>query len=249
VTSPLVGCRVLVTRERPGRLAQLLEARGAFVVHVPLIEVVEPPDAGMALRSELARLDEFDWLVVSSTAGAERIAPAVKAVPTIRVGAVGTATAEELLLRTGHSADLVPSVQRAEALAEGLNAAAGGCHWRILVAQADRAETTLVDRLREGGHDVTAVIAYSTVLRTPDPLELEGIDALLLASGSAAHAWVDAVGDRQPPIVVAIGPTTAATARGLGLKVTATAADHSLDGLVTALEQVLCTRQDRNTFS
>jgi uroporphyrinogen-III synthase len=214
-----------------------------------LIEVVEAPDAGMALRSELARLAEFDWLVVSSTAGAERIAPAVKAAPAIRVGAVGTATAAELLLRTGRAADLVPSVQRAEALAEGLNAAAEGCHWRILVAQADRAETTLVDRLREGGHDVTAVTAYSTVLRTPDPVELEGIDALLLASGSAAHAWFDAVGDRQPPIVVAIGPTTAATARRLGLKVTATAADHSLDGLVTALEQVLRTRQDRNTLS
>jgi uroporphyrinogen-III synthase len=240
---------VLVTRERPGRLAQLLEARDAVVVHVPLIEVGEPPDAGVALRSALGRLDEFDWLVVSSTAGAERVAPAVAAVPTIRVGAIGTSTAEELLTRTGRAPDLVPSVQRAEALAEGLNTAAGGRHWRILVAQGDRAAPTLVDRLRAGGHDVTAVIAYSTVLRTPDPRELEGIDALLLASGSAAQAWCDIVGDRQPPIVVAIGPTTAATAQGLGLKVTATAADHSLDGLVTALEQVLCNRQEHHPFS
>ena len=38
----LRGRRVLVTRERPGELARLLEASGAVVVHVPLIEVVEP---------------------------------------------------------------------------------------------------------------------------------------------------------------------------------------------------------------
>jgi uroporphyrinogen-III synthase len=142
----------------------------------------------------------------------------------------------------------VPAVQRAEALAEDLIRAARG-PLRILVAQGDRAAPTLVDRLRAAGHDVTAVVAYRTVLRRPDPTELDGADALLLASGSAAQAWVDTVGDRQPPVVVAIGPATATTADRLGLKVTAVAADHSLDGLVTALEQVLCTRQERNTIS
>ena len=46
---PLAGCRVIVTREHPGELASLLEARGAKVVHVPLIQVVEPLDSGAAL--------------------------------------------------------------------------------------------------------------------------------------------------------------------------------------------------------
>ncbi len=173
----------------------------------------------------------------------------VAAHPTVRVAAVGSTTAQTLTSATGRPPDLVPSMQRAEALAEDLIRAAGPGPVRILVAQGDRAAPTLVDRLRAAGHDVTVVVAYRTLLRRPDPAELEGADALLLASGSAAEAWFDTMGDRQPPIVVAIGPTTATTAHRLGLKVTAVAADHSLDGLVTALEQVLCTRQERTTDS
>lgn len=249
MTSPLLGCRVLLTRERPGRLAELLEDRGAVVKHVALIEVIEPEDGGIELRHFLDRLEHFDWLVVSSAAGAERVASAAGAQTTVRVAAVGSTTAQTLESATGRPPDLVPAVQRAEALAEELIHAAGPGPRRMLVAQGDRAAPTLVDRLRAAGHDVTAVVAYRTVLRRPDPTELDGADALLLASGSAAQAWFDTVGDRQPPIVVAIGPTTATAAERLGLKVTATAADHSLDGLVTALEQVLCTRDERNTFS
>jgi uroporphyrinogen-III synthase len=249
VTSALLGCRVLLTRERPGRLADLLEERGAVVKHVALIEVIEPEDGGAELRDTLGRLEHFDWLVVSSAPGAERVASAVAAQATVRVAAVGSTTAQTLAAATGRPPDLVPSVQRAEALAEELIQAAGPGSARILVAQGDRAAPTLVDRLRAAGHDVTVVVAYRTKLRRPDPTELDGADALLLASGSAAEAWFDTMGDRQPPVVVAIGPTTAATAHRLGLKVSAVAADHSLDGLVTALEQVLCTRQEGSALS
>ena len=90
VTRPLAGCRVLVTRERPGELAALLEARGATAVHVPLIEVIEPVDAGAALGRELERLPEFDWLVVTSPAGAERVADAAADAPLVRLAVVGT---------------------------------------------------------------------------------------------------------------------------------------------------------------
>ena len=73
MTSPLAGKRVLVTRERPGELGAMLEARGAIVVHVPLIEIREPADGGERLRRELDGLRNFDWLVVTSVPGAERV--------------------------------------------------------------------------------------------------------------------------------------------------------------------------------
>ena len=41
MTGVLAGRRVLVTRERPGELAAMLEALGADVIHVPLIRVVD----------------------------------------------------------------------------------------------------------------------------------------------------------------------------------------------------------------
>jgi uroporphyrinogen-III synthase len=67
---------------------------------------------------------------------------------------------------------------------------------------------------------------------------VDGVDALVLASGSAAQAWFDTVGEVTPPIVISIGPTTTRIAHELGLKVTGTAADHTLEGIVTELERV-----------
>jgi uroporphyrinogen-III synthase len=81
------------------------------------------------------------------------------------------------------------------------------------------------------------VAAYSTRLKAPDPTQLTDLDALVLASGSAATSWVAALGTNAPPVVVAIGPTTAQVARELGLKVSAIAAEYSLVGLVDALER------------
>lgn len=206
-------------------------------MHVPLIEIVDVADE--SLRMALDAIATFDWLVVTSAAGAERVAARAAVSPGTKLAAVGTATARTLALGAGRRVDLVPSEQRAQYLADALNDAAGPTRCRILVVQGARADTTLADALRAAGHDVEAVVGYDTVLRTPDPTDLDGADALLLASGSAARAWYDAVGVDCPPIVVAIGPTTAGIAEELGLKVTATATDHSLDGLVTALERIL----------
>jgi uroporphyrinogen-III synthase len=235
--SPLAGCRVLVTRERPGELAALLEAVGATVVHVPLIEVVEPDDGGAALRDELSVLDRYDWLVVTAAPGAERVAAAAADVPSVRLAAVGTTTANVLRTRSGRSVDVVPAVQHADALADELISATSGPQ-RMLLAHADRAAPLLAERLRAAGHDVTTVVAYRTRLLRPAPEATAGADALLLASGSSAEAWVHAMGPAAPPVVVAIGPMTAAVAERVGLKVSGVAADHSLEGLVAELVRI-----------
>ena len=228
---PLAGCRVLVTRERPGELGRLLANRGAEVVHVPLIAVVDAPDGGAALRRQLDRLDEFDWIVVTSPAGAERVGEAARRWPSVSLAAVGTATARDLAELVNRPVDLVPERQLAAALAVEFNDNAASPQ-RVLVAQADRAADTLAHALREGGHIVTVVTAYSTVLVEPDMAAVDGADVLALASGSAAESWVATIGATAPPKVVAIGPSTAARARELGLKVDGIAADHSLAGLV-----------------
>jgi len=241
VRGPLTGCRVIVTRERPGELATLLEARGATVVHVPLIQVVEPFDQGEALARELERLGEFDWLVVTSPAGAERVGVAAAGAPSVRLAVVGTSTADVLATAAGRPVDLVPATQRSQALLEELCVVAAPAQ-RFLVAQADRADDTLAAGLRRAGHEVSSVVAYRTVLRAPDPAAIAGADAVIFASGSAARAWFDTLGDTVPPIVVSIGPTTSAVAEELGLKVTSTAADHSLGGLVSELERIRSVR-------
>jgi uroporphyrinogen-III synthase len=237
---PLAGWTVVVTRERPGELGRLLVEAGADLVHLPLIAVAPPADGGAALDAALAELGAHDWLVVTSAAGAERVASAAAAVPSVRLAAVGASTAEVLSAGAGRAVDLVPSVQTAAGLVDAFAEVDGPV--RVLAALADRAAPTLADGLRAQGHDVTVVTAYRTVLVTPPEPELAratAADALVLASGSAARSWRDALGERAvelcPRVVVAIGPTTAAAARESGLKVDAVAADHSLGGLVATL--------------
>jgi uroporphyrinogen-III synthase len=240
VNRPLEGCRVLVTRERPGELAEMLTARGATVIHVPLVAVVDPSDAGAALRAALSCLRDFDWLVVTSAAGAERVGSAVAEVP-VRLAAVGTATARALESHAGRPIDLVPAVQRADALVAAFVERVPAPQ-RVLIAQADIAAPTLADGLRAAGHEVTVVTAYRTVANEPDraaEVAMAGADAVLFASGSAVESWCRRFGAAAPPVVVAIGPTTAAAADRFGLKLSAVATDHSLDGLVTELERVV----------
>ena len=236
---------MLVTRERPGELAEMLTARGATVIHVPLVAVTDPLDGGAALRVALSGLSGFDWLVVTSAAGAERVGSAAAEVPGIRLAAVGTATARELESCAGRRVDLVPAAQRAEALVAAFVEREPSPQ-RVLIAQADIAAATLADGLRAAGHEVTVVTAYRTVTPDHDPaaqiaveVAVASADAVLFASGSAVESWCRRFGTEAPPIVIAIGPTTAATADGFGLKLSAVATDHSLDGLVTELERVV----------
>lgn len=228
---PLHGRTVLVTRQHRGELDDLLEARGATAVHVPLIEIVPPADGGDALRVELADLGSYDWLVVTSGAGAARVGAAAAGHPEVRLAAVGESTARTLADLAGRPVDLVPTEQRAAGLAAALLGVAATPS-RMLLALAERAGDEMPAALAAAGHDVRVVTAYRTAPATPDPALVEGADALLLASGSAAEAWVATFGPAAPPVVVAIGPTTAETARRSGLKVTGIAADHSLTGLV-----------------
>jgi uroporphyrinogen-III synthase len=236
----LRGRRIVTTRDEPGELDELLTARGAAVVHVPLIEIAEPSDGGAALSAVLATLEDADWLIVTSRHGAARVGDAAARFPHLRLAAVGTRTAAELSRRAGRAVDVVAERQTAVGLLAVMPPDGRGA--RVVVAHADRAEPTLVDGLLARGYEVSAAIAYRTLLRVPTPEERAAAlaaDAVAFASGSAAEAWAQAVGADTPPRVVAIGPTTAAAAARHGLRVTHVADEHSVPGLVAAIEAAL----------
>lgn len=228
----LLGRRVVTTRDAPGRLDALLAGAGADVIHVALIAIEDAPDGGRLLASELARLERYDWLVVTSQHGAGRVGAAAADHPDVRLAAVGPTTARRLDELTGRHPSVVPSVQTAAALCEAMPVAAPGT--RALVVQADRADAVLAAGLQAKGYDVTTVAGYSTRLRRPTADERRSAlsaDAVTFASGSAALSWVAAFGTEAPPVVVVIGPTTRRVAQGAGLKVTHMASDQSLEGL------------------
>ncbi len=226
---PLAGRRIVVTRpaER-GMLATMLRMQGAEVVELPLIGIADPDDGGDALRTALADLASYDWLVVTSPAGGERVAAALGGAKrgTPLVAVVGSATGQSL----GRDPDLVPSRQIAESLVDAFPHG----HGRVLLARAADARSVVAVGLRAKGWQVHDVVAYRTVILDHGPLpdEAATADAVVFASGSQVRSWVHNFGATTPAESIAIGPVTAGVAAQVGVTITAVAQHHSLTGLV-----------------
>ena len=230
----LTGRRVVVTRaaDQADELVTLLSAAGAIAVPVPLITIEADP-----LETErLSALhpSDFDWLVVTSPNGAQHYLAAHGSLAPPSVATVGSATAAALAAG-GVPVQLVPTDQRATGLLAEFPPGPGA----VLVVQAAAAAPELAQGLEAAGWQVTVVAPYRSAPARPSAgqqLAALSADAVLFASGSAARAWVQVFGTSTPPLVVAIGPSTAAAAEEAGLKVALVAADHSVPGMVAALE-------------
>ena len=233
----LEGRKVVVTRPtgQADELVARLTHAGATPVVMPLISIETDPVESQRLGD--LPVAEFDWLVVTSPNGAQHYLAAHGTVAPPHVAAVGGAT-RAALVAGGVPVELVPAEQRAAGLLAQFPAGPGG----VLVVQAAAAAPELAQGLAAAGWQVTAVAPYRSVPARPtagQQLAALSADAVLFASGSAARAWVRVFGRSTPPLVVAIGPSTAAAAELAGLKVALVAADHSVSGLVAALEQHL----------
>src|SRR5260221_3250665 len=208
--------KVIVTRPRAQArpLVAALEALGAEVIECPLIEIERTSDEPVDGAG-------YDWLIVTSPNGADEVARRGVNLPPI--AAVGPGTAEALR-EHGIEAAFVPRESSQQGLLREFPRPAG----RGLFAAAEWARRRPIDDLQ-----ADFVPLYRTRLLTPDP---PGGDGVGLASGSAARAYA-AIGGSAP--AVSIGPETSRVARAAGLEVVAEAPTHDLDGLVTAVRDVM----------
>jgi uroporphyrinogen III methyltransferase / synthase len=260
---PLAGLTVLVprAREQASEFSALLRARGAEPLVVPTIEI-RPVASTAALDQAIERLaaGRFDWVVLTSVNGVAAVrarsgalghGPA--ALGQARVAAVGPAT-ESALRDWGVTPDLVPEVATTEALGQAFPARPTGPPrpdpsgpGRVLLARADLANPELAVALRGKGWDTTEVVAYHTVpVGTLDPAarrRLDGgeVDWVAFTASSTVQGFVRGYGGPPPPgvRVAAIGPVTADTARSAGIQVAATATEHTIPGLVAAIEHAV----------
>jgi uroporphyrinogen III methyltransferase / synthase len=243
---PLFGLRVVVTRarEQAGELAMRLQGQGAATVEVPAIEIRDPADGGAALAAAVDRLGDYAWVVLTSPNGARRLLDAVRdrgrdarAFAGARLAAIGPGTAEALAA-ANLEVDLVPPRFVAESLLDALPApsATGG---PLLLVRAAVARDVLPEGLRRRGWHVDVVEAYRTEqapLAEEQAAAVAGADVVTFTSSSTVSNFLAAMGGRPvPPVVAAIGPITAATAREHGLAVDVEAEVHTIDGLVDAL--------------
>ena len=240
----LAGLRIVVTRgeAQAGPLLDLLRARGAEAISLPVIEVVPPADPA-PLEAALAALDEFDWIVLTSANGVRFFfAAAGERLIHARFACVGPATAAALA-RHGHRAARIPESYVAEALAAAFEPGelAGR---RVLLPQAASARDVLARSLREAGAAVTAVAAYRSVIPAEAAeaaariFATSHLDWVLFTSSSTVKNLLALVGKDplQGVRIGSIGPITTETCQRHGLEVSAEALPHTSEGLVASLE-------------
>ena len=252
---PLHGKRIAVTRaeEQSSGLLARLRALGAEPIACPAIAIVPPADFA-PLDAAIGRLDQYDWLIITSANGARALLDRMAALGTppgelarLMIGAIGPASAEALA-EHGLQASFVPSAYVAESILAEIGDLAGK---RILLPRADIARETLAVGLRAKGVAVDEIAAYRTVpgsgaRRLAELLRDRTLDAITFTSSSTVRYLLD--GLEQAGItraeararlagtaVICIGPITAATAGEEGLTVHAVAREYTVDGVVDAL--------------
>jgi uroporphyrinogen-III synthase len=239
--STLVGKRVLVTRasHQAGDLRRALEAEGAIVLELPLIEIVPVSGAeAEALAAAIARLraGHYDAVLFGSANAARLVVEAGAEVPArTRIFTIGEAT-RRALGALGEGA-AVAEVAVSEGLLESVQREFGKAlrGHRFFYPRAREGRDVAIDALRAAGTDVDLVVAYETQSAAELPDLPRALDWITLASPSAVRAFVERFGSAATARVACIGPVTEAAARELGLRVDLVARDHSAAGLVRAL--------------
>jgi uroporphyrinogen III methyltransferase/synthase len=253
---PLFGRRIVVTRTRAqaSQLSRQLLDCGADVLEIPTIRI-EPPTERLALADCLLELNSYDWLIFTSPNGVAaffeyffKVFEDMRDIGGVRIAAVGPATAarlQELHLKV----DLTPPEYIASGIAAALAKYQSIENLKILLMRAEVATKELPRKLEEMGAIVDDVACYKTVPETDDRngaaarLLKDGADWITFASGSAVENFHARFNLKQlltdhPQIKFAsIGPETSKAIAALGLKPALEAKEHTIPGLVKALEK------------
>jgi uroporphyrinogen-III synthase len=262
LAQPLRGRKILITRAREGAqaLAERIRALGGEPIEFPTIDFA-PLEDFRELDNALARVGQFDWVIFTSANGvraaAERLEqgsegageqgsrapqhPCKAALQRAKLAAIGPATARALE-ELGLNVDFIPTKYLGEQIALELPVESGQ---RALLLRADIAPDTLARGLTARGVAVTNVAAYRTIMPPARELDLSQVDAVAFTSSSTVRNFVamsrSSTPGQQPRDALAhiavfcIGPVTAETARQVGLRVDAVAAEHTMDGLISAI--------------
>jgi uroporphyrinogen III methyltransferase/synthase len=255
---PLAGQRVVVTRsrEQAAELSHELSERGAQVLELPVIKVVPPTDR-QALADALLELNAYDWLVFTSVNGVAsffdfffKAFDDMRDIGGVRIVAVGPATAARL--RQLHlKVDLMPEEYVSSKIVDALVKYESIENLRILLLRAEAASPELPKKLEERGAIVDDVACYRTVAETEDlgqaaaTLAEAGADWITFTSGSTVEHFnarfnlPQLLGQHPQTKLASIGPETSKAIFSLGLTPALEATEHTVAGLVKALEKAM----------
>jgi uroporphyrinogen III methyltransferase/synthase len=253
---PLFGKNIVVTRDVFGNadFAAKIICRGGNPIEFPTMKIRPLTESNEFLRAA-ARLQraEFGWVIFTSANGVSIFFEALQGLSKdarvfgpARVAAIGSETAVTLS-EFGIKADFVPTVFTTEQLGKQLMCFTGLRGKKVLLLRSQVASMELVELLEQAGADVLDAAIYTAIEQKSESnwlIEKIGrgeIDWLTFASPSSARMFFE-----QIPIqiinsgnvkVASIGPTTSEQLKNLGVRVDVTAGEHTIDGLLDAIEK------------
>jgi uroporphyrinogen-III synthase len=256
---PLTGWRILTTRasKQSGGLARPLRELGAEVIEIPTIEI-KPPKSYKALDSALKRIDDYDWLVLTSVNGVEALFARLKKlrIPPaklmhLQVAAIGPSTRREIE-KQGLKVTVMPQKYIAESVVEALQGKTEGK--RVLLVRAKIARDVLPNALRKAGARVDVVEAYETHVPSGAKAKLNQLfsnnsalpDVVTFTSSSTATNFFDLLEKEHYHTLreiwlASIGPVTSSTLRNAGFKTNIEAVDYTMEGLALAIAKHVLT--------
>ena len=252
---PLFGKRVVVTRtrEQASELAHQLTELGADVLEIPTLKIVAPKRQELVAEM-MGGLGSYQWMVFTSPNGVTsffdyffKAYDDLRSIGGVRIAAVGPATAAKL--KELHlSVDAMPDKYVAKDISKAIAAKDDLENLRVLLLRAEVANLELPKLLEDEGAIVDDVAVYQTVPETEDVsgaaarLLEEGADWLTFASSSAVENFharfpLPELLKKFPALKTAsIGPETTKALVALGLQPTVEAKQHTIDGLVKAVQ-------------
>jgi uroporphyrinogen III methyltransferase / synthase len=250
-TKPLFGRGIVITRPdaQAEELSELLRAKGARVIHFPVIRIA-PPESWAELDRAIASLEGYRWIVFTSANGVSHFfrrlreqGRDIRDLKGIKIATIGPATAAAIEAR-GIRVDLVPE----EFISEGVVKAFSGEDLRgsrVLLPRAKEARDVIPEGLAQMGAICDVATAYRTVRSERNSAELEPffvegkVDAITFTSPSTVTNFLGIMGkDFHLPArvrVACIGPVTAQAARKAGFTVDILQERYTIPGLVDAL--------------
>ncbi len=247
---PLFGKRIVVTRTRTqaGELTKKLSQLGADVIELPTIRI-EPPKDMKEFGQSVMDCHTYDWIVFTSPNGVDKffemfykLFQDARSIGGAKIAAIGPGTADKI--KQYHLAvDLLPEKFVAEGLIQAFKKVDVE-NQTILWVKAEQTREVITNELTGMGAIVDEAIAYRTVPETEENCDAitrfkeEGADVITFTSSSTVEHFLDLKLPLSDKIKIAsIGPITSKTLKDRGLRIDIEAKDHSIPGLVSAIER------------
>jgi uroporphyrinogen III methyltransferase / synthase len=252
---PLFGKTIVVTRDAAGNaeLAGRIIKRGGNPLPFATVRI-KPLTNSNEFLAALARFSLYEWIVFTSGNGVriffealDKLGKDARVFGSTKVAAIGKQTADGLA-KFGIKADFVPDIFTGRELGKQLVGTTNVHGKKILLLRSQIASNELVELLSAAGAQVDNVAVYTAVTEKREPSRLvkglrDGtVNWLTFASPSSVDGFFEQVPAEAVHAgkvkVASIGPVTSERLKQLGVKVDVTAREHTIDGLLNAIEEM-----------